>query len=198
MPFAIPTEWRPGRGITRPPRNLCRPGSSASTTGSMYGWPRIGGPVQAEPRRCQGRHLGRGVLLQGLGEADGVPPPRGPRRALPQGPTTWVAGPGVLRPAAARGPQRLPPRGRLQQRPPPLRPRGVGPGLADGHLRCHVRGCLRLRAGREAEGLPPGPGHRRLHYASGTLPTTLGPLRLQSGGFMLTGIPLVMGEHPSP
>ena len=40
--------------------------------------------------------------------------------------------------------------------------------------------------------------HRRLHYASGTLPTTLGPLQLQSGGFMLTGIPLVMGEHPAP
>ena len=40
--------------------------------------------------------------------------------------------------------------------------------------------------------------HRRLHYASGTLPTTLGPLQLQSGGFMLTGIPLVMGEYPAP
>ena len=39
--------------------------------------------------------------------------------------------------------------------------------------------------------------HRRLHYASGTLPTTLGTLQLQSGGFMLTGIPLVMGEHPA-
>ena len=40
--------------------------------------------------------------------------------------------------------------------------------------------------------------HRRLHYASGTLPTTLGPLQLQSGGFMLTGIPVVMGEYPAP
>ena len=39
---------------------------------------------------------------------------------------------------------------------------------------------------------------RRLHYAPGTLPTTLGPLPLQSGGFMLTGVPLVMGEHPGP
>ena len=37
---------------------------------------------------------------------------------------------------------------------------------------------------------------RRLHYAAGTLPTTKGPLPLQSRGFMLTGIPLVMGEHP--
>ena len=40
--------------------------------------------------------------------------------------------------------------------------------------------------------------HRRLHYAPGTLHMTLGPLLLHSGGFMLTGIPLVMGEHPSP
>ena len=40
--------------------------------------------------------------------------------------------------------------------------------------------------------------NRRLHYAPGTLPTTLGPLPLQSGGFMLTGVPLVMGEHPGP
>ena len=40
--------------------------------------------------------------------------------------------------------------------------------------------------------------HRRLHYASGTPPTTLGALQLQSGRFMLTGIPLVMGEHPTP
>ena len=40
--------------------------------------------------------------------------------------------------------------------------------------------------------------YRRLHYAPGTLPTTLGPLPLQSGGFMLTGIPLVMGEHLGP
>ena len=39
---------------------------------------------------------------------------------------------------------------------------------------------------------------RRLHYAPGTLPTPLGPLPLQSGGFMLTGVPLVMGEQPSP
>ena len=38
--------------------------------------------------------------------------------------------------------------------------------------------------------------NRWLHYAPGTLPTTMGPLPLQSGGFMLTGIPLVMGEHP--
>ena len=34
--------------------------------------------------------------------------------------------------------------------------------------------------------------NRRLHYAPGTLPTTLGPLPLQSGGFMLIGLPLVM------
>ena len=26
----------------------------------------------------------------------------------------------------------------------------------------------------------------------------MGPLQLQSGGFMLTGIPLVMGAHPAP
>ena len=38
--------------------------------------------------------------------------------------------------------------------------------------------------------------NRRLHYAPGTLPTTLGPLPLQSGGLMLTAIPLVMGQHP--
>ena len=31
--------------------------------------------------------------------------------------------------------------------------------------------------------------NRRLHYAQGTLPTPLGPLPLQSGGFMLTGVP---------
>ena len=40
--------------------------------------------------------------------------------------------------------------------------------------------------------------HRRLHYASGTLPTTMGPLPQRSGGFMLTGIPLVQGEHQTP
>ena len=40
--------------------------------------------------------------------------------------------------------------------------------------------------------------NRRLHHAPGTLPTTLGPLPVQLRGFMLTGIPLVMGEHPSP
>ena len=40
--------------------------------------------------------------------------------------------------------------------------------------------------------------NRRPHYAPGTLATTLGPLPLQSGGFMLTGVPLVMGEHPGP
>ena len=40
--------------------------------------------------------------------------------------------------------------------------------------------------------------NRRLHYTPGTLPTTLGLLPLQSRGFMLTGIPLVMGEHRSP
>ena len=40
--------------------------------------------------------------------------------------------------------------------------------------------------------------NRRLHYASGTLTTSLGLLPLQSRGFMLTGIPLVMGEHPGP
>ena len=39
---------------------------------------------------------------------------------------------------------------------------------------------------------------RRPHYAPGTLPTPLGPLPLQSGGFMLTGVPLVMGGHPGP
>ena len=38
----------------------------------------------------------------------------------------------------------------------------------------------------------------RLHYAPGTLPTPLGPLPLQSGGFMLTGVPLVMGKQPGP
>ena len=124
----------------------------------MGGLPvRAGGPVQAEPQRSPGRQPGCGVLLQGLGEADGVPPPRGPRGALPRGWATRGAGPGVLRPAAARGPPRLPPGGRLQRRPPPLRPLGVGPGLADGHLRGHVRGSLRLSAGREAEGVPPGP-----------------------------------------
>ena len=37
--------------------------------------------------------------------------------------------------------------------------------------------------------------NRRLHYAPGTLPTSLGPLPLQSGGFMLSGAPFVMGEH---
>ena len=36
-----------------------------------------------------------------------------------------------------------------------------------------------------------------LRYASGTLPTTLGSLPLQSGGFMLANKPLVMGEHPT-
>ena len=40
--------------------------------------------------------------------------------------------------------------------------------------------------------------NRRLHYDPGTLPTTLGPLPMPSGGFMLTGIPLVMGEHRCP
>ena len=40
--------------------------------------------------------------------------------------------------------------------------------------------------------------NRQLHYAPGSLPTTPGPLPLQSGGFMLTGIPLVMGEHLTP
>ena len=40
--------------------------------------------------------------------------------------------------------------------------------------------------------------NRRLHYAPGTLPTTLGPLPLQSGGFMLTGVALGMGKHPGP
>ena len=39
---------------------------------------------------------------------------------------------------------------------------------------------------------------RWLHYAPGTPPTTLGPLPLQSRGFMLTGVPLVMAEHPGP
>ena len=37
-----------------------------------------------------------------------------------------------------------------------------------------------------------------LGYPPGTVPRTLGPLPLQSGGFMLTGVPLVMGEHPGP
>ena len=40
--------------------------------------------------------------------------------------------------------------------------------------------------------------NRRLHYAPGTLPTPMGPLPLRSGGFMLTGLPVVMGEEPSP
>ena len=40
--------------------------------------------------------------------------------------------------------------------------------------------------------------NRRLHYDRGTLPTTLGPLPMPSGGFMLTGIPLVMDEHRCP
>ena len=40
------------------------------------------------------------------------------------------------------------------------------------------------------------PCNRRLHHAPGTLPTTQGPLPLQSGGFMRTGIPLLMGEQP--
>ena len=30
----------------------------------------------------------------------------------------------------------------------------------------------------------------------GTLPTSLGPLDEQTEGFMLTGVPLVMGDHP--
>ena len=38
--------------------------------------------------------------------------------------------------------------------------------------------------------------NRRLHYAPGILPTTLGPLSLQSGGLILTGVPPVVGEHP--
>ena len=38
--------------------------------------------------------------------------------------------------------------------------------------------------------------NRWLHYAPDTLPMPLGPLSLQSGGFMLTGVPLVMGEQP--
>ena len=71
----------------------------------------------------------------------------------------------------------------------------MGPSLADGHLRGHVRGSLHLSAGREGEGVPPGP--TAPPAASGTLPTTLGTLQLQSGGFMLTGIPLVMGEYPA-
>ena len=40
--------------------------------------------------------------------------------------------------------------------------------------------------------------NRRLHYAPGALPTPLGPMPLQSGGLMLTGVPLVMGEQPGP
>ena len=40
--------------------------------------------------------------------------------------------------------------------------------------------------------------NRRLYYAPGTLPTTLGPLSPQSGGFMLTWVPLVMGKQPGP
>ena len=38
--------------------------------------------------------------------------------------------------------------------------------------------------------------NRRLHYAPGTLPTPLGPLLLQSRGFMLIRVPLVMAQHP--
>ena len=37
-----------------------------------------------------------------------------------------------------------------------------------------------------------------LHYSPGTLSTSLGPLPLQSRGFMLIGIHLVMGGHPTP
>ena len=37
-----------------------------------------------------------------------------------------------------------------------------------------------------------------LHCALGTLPTPMGPFVLQSGGFVLNGVPLVMGEHPVP
>ena len=39
---------------------------------------------------------------------------------------------------------------------------------------------------------------RRLHNAPGTLPMTLGPPPLHFRGVMLTGILLVMGEHPGP
>ena len=36
--------------------------------------------------------------------------------------------------------------------------------------------------------------NRPVHYAPGTVPTPLGVLPLQSAGFMLTRVPLVMGE----
>ena len=61
-----------------------------------------------------------------------------------------------------------------------------------------MRGCLRLRVVGKLKVYRLVLRQRRLHYASGTLPTILGPLQLQPGGFMLTGIPLVMGEHPTP
>ena len=61
-----------------------------------------------------------------------------------------------------------------------------------GHLRGHVRASLRLGADGKAEGILPRSVHRRLQFAPRTLPTTLGPLPLQSVGFMLTGVPRVM------
>ena len=38
--------------------------------------------------------------------------------------------------------------------------------------------------------------NRRLHYAPGTLLPTLGPLPLQSGGFMLTEVPILGAAAP--
>ena len=40
--------------------------------------------------------------------------------------------------------------------------------------------------------------NRRLRNAGGTLPMPLGPLLLQTEGFMLTGVPLVMVVQPGP
>ena len=36
---------------------------------------------------------------------------------------------------------------------------------------------------------------RRIRYVPGTVPTSLGPLKQQTEGFMLTGAPLVIGDQ---
>ena len=88
--------------------------------------------------------------------------------------------------------------GQAMGAPPPLRPHGVGPSLADGHLRVTCAAASGSVQVGKLKVYHLVLRNRRLHYAPGTLPTPLGPLPLQSGGFMLTGVPLVMGEQLGP